>query len=70
MMLDPTVFMTARAEHEIRVRKVQRVGQAVSVVRTGHDRTERTSLRRRAGVALVSFGQRLGGMPSPAARRP
>jgi hypothetical protein len=71
MVPNPTVFfMTSRAEHELRVRKAQRFGRAASVLRAGHDRTERTSLRRRAGGALVSLGQRLGGMPSPVAARP
>jgi hypothetical protein len=71
MAPNPTFFyVTARAEHELRVWKTQRFGRARSALRAGHDRTERTSLRRRAGGALVSLGQRLGGMPLPVAARP
>jgi hypothetical protein len=66
MMLDPTIFATARAEHALRVRAAQRAGAAAAVARERGGGTARTPLRRRAGGVLVALGHRLQGTP-PAA---
>ena len=67
-MADLIVFTVARAEHELRVREAQRFWQAEAASRLDQGRTARTSLRRRAGNALIVLGARLQGTTaSPAA---
>jgi hypothetical protein len=71
-MFNPTIIMTVRAEHELRVRKAQRAWEAAAweaeaALRPGRGRTERAALRRRAGDALVVLGQRIGGTTPPPA---
>jgi hypothetical protein len=65
MMHDPTVFATARAEHELRVRAAQRAGEAAAY--GGRGEPAPPWLRRWAGNALVFLGHRIGGTTPPPA---
>jgi hypothetical protein len=67
MMPDPTVFMIARTEHELRVRAAQRAGEAEATAREGRAVPPRTPFRHRAGAALVALGHRIGGTTAPTA---
>ena len=67
MTWDPYIFATYRAAHELRVQRAQRAWEAEAALRPDRVRTERATLRHRAGVALVVLGHRIGGMPAPLA---
>jgi hypothetical protein len=68
VICDPTIFIIARAEHDLRAREAQDWGEAQAAPRADWVSSPRPSFRCRTGAALVALDQRLQGTsPAPGA---